>query len=275
MLDLSPLDNLDFRADAPSSRREALHKVGKLGAGLALFSLPAFLRPKVSFAQDAGLINILNYALTLEYLEAFYYTEAVNLHEDLFPTGDELAVFDLIATHENSHVDFLRTTIDSLGGDPVEFTREDFDYTAGEGTGLGPFNPFEEYEDFLVLSQAFEDTGVSAYKGQAAQLIDNDDVLTAALQIHSVEARHAAEVRRLRDLNEFAVIDPWITLDRDGGAPAEIYANEDNVTQAGVNLTTLGPYSAEEASAAFDEPLTMEQVIAIADPFSSQIGDAV
>jgi hypothetical protein len=53
------------------------------------------------------------------------------------------------------------------------------------------------YAQFLALAQAFEDTGVRAYKGQAANLISTD-LLTAALQIH-VEARHASEVRRLRD----------------------------------------------------------------------------
>jgi rubrerythrin len=50
----------------------------------------------------------------------------------------------------------------------------------------------------LALAQAFEDTGVRAYKGQAANLMSKPDLLTAALQIHSVEARHASEVRRLR-----------------------------------------------------------------------------
>jgi|GEM_PF-4100513 len=51
---------------------------------------------------------------------------------------------------------------------------------------------------FLELSQTFEDTGVKAYKGQAGNLITSPTLLTAALRIHSVEARHAAEIRRLR-----------------------------------------------------------------------------
>ena len=50
---------------------------------------------------------------------------------------------------------------------------------------------------FLTLSQTFEDLGVAACKGQAATLMGNGDILTTALQIHSVEARHAAMVRRI------------------------------------------------------------------------------
>jgi hypothetical protein len=72
-----------------------------------------------------------------------------------------------------------------------------FDFTVG-----GAFDPFNNYTQFLALSQAFEDTGVRAYKGQATNLISTPDLLTAALQIHSVEARHASEVRRLRGLKD-------------------------------------------------------------------------
>jgi rubrerythrin len=63
---------------------------------------------------------------------------------------------------------------------------------------LEVFFSFTDYQQFLALAQAFEDTGVRAYKGQAANLMSKPDLLTAALQIHSVEARHASEVRRLR-----------------------------------------------------------------------------
>ncbi|MGI9113912.1 MAG: ferritin-like domain-containing protein, partial [Chthoniobacterales bacterium] len=57
---------------------------------------------------------------------------------------------------------------------------------------------FSNYRTFLELAQTFEDTGVAAYKGQATNLITSSKLLTAALRIHSVEARHAAEIRRLR-----------------------------------------------------------------------------
>ena len=53
------------------------------------------------------------------------------------------------------------------------------------------------FETYLTLSQTFEDLGVAAYKGQAGNLIANDGILQTALQIHSVEARHAAIVRKI------------------------------------------------------------------------------
>ncbi len=91
----------------------------------------------------------------------------------------------------------------------------------------------------------------------------------AALQIHSVEARHAAEVRRLR-AERGASLQPWITGDNAGAASAAVYAGEGNLTQAGIEQTSLGNYSAEAPSEAYDEPLTMEAVAGpngIATPF--------
>ena len=86
------------------------------------------------------------------------------------------------------------------------------------------------------MAQAFEDTGVRAYKGQAANLITTPDLLTAALQIHSVEARHASEVRRLRGLKG------WISNDERGaGMPAAtqaVYAGEGVTMQAGFNTAS-------------------------------------
>jgi rubrerythrin len=108
-----------------------------------------------------------------------------------------------IAKHETAHVALLQQTITQLGGTPV--AKPTFDFTGGSGqTGAngrygGPFaDVFTNTQTFLALAQAFEDTGVRAYKGGAAALVSNIPVLEAALQIHSIEARHAAMVRRLR-----------------------------------------------------------------------------
>ena len=123
---------------------------------------------------------------------------------------------------------------------------------------------FRNYQTFLAVSQAFEDTGVRAYKGQAGNLRSNDMILTTALQIHSVEARHAAMVRRLRGET------PWIVGDSRGTLPAAtqpVYNGEGNTTQGGVNVAALTGSSSKIASQAFDEPLTKEQVMAIASLF--------
>jgi hypothetical protein len=160
-----------------------------------------------------------------------------------------------IGKHEKQHVDFLKSALGSAAIDKPEF-----DFTAG-----GAFDPFGDYNQFKILAQAFEDTGVRAYKGQAANLINSDALLTAALQIHSVEARHAARVRMLR--HDYG----WVTFSNRGvGMPAAtqaVYNGEDVRVQAGIDLKTITTSDHMPLTAAFDEPLTRKEVTAIASLF--------
>jgi len=243
--------------DDEYTRREAFTKAGNFGIKAALASLPFVLSSLVTKSLKAqgttSVIDVLNFALTLEYLEAKFYQMGLST-PSLIPTGDR-TVFTQISKHETSHVTVLRSTITSLGGTPV--SEPTFDFTAG---GSFP-DVFTNYATYLTLSQAFEDTGVRAYKGQARNLMSNDAVLTAALQIHSVEARHASEVRRIRNNKG------WITLANTGGAPGAVYEGEDNFSQGEVDVRTITTVSANAISEAFDETLSMAQVLAIADPF--------
>ncbi len=168
--------------------------------------------------------------------------------------------------HETEHVNFLKTTISSLGAMPV--SKPTFDFTA---QGNFP-DVFTNYETFLAVSQTFEDTGVRAYKGQAGNLISSNGILRAALRIHSVEARHASHVREMRNRNFGASVQPWITLNQSGIASAAVqpsYNGEELVVQAGVNIVGINGFaiSAKDASEAFDEPLSKMQVLAIVSPF--------
>ncbi|MES2543748.1 MAG: ferritin-like domain-containing protein [Bacteroidota bacterium] len=245
-------------AQNKTSRRESLGQFGNLGKNLALASIPFGLSALTGSAYAADItptpatpVGALQLALTLEYLEKEYYN--LGLASGVIPTGgrDE-KVFMQIAAHENDHVDFL---IAGLGTNVV--SKPTFDFTAG-----GLFNPFNDYQQFLALAQAFEDTGVRAYKGQAGNLISTPDLLTAALQIHSVEARHASEVRRLRGEKG------WIVGNSRGSLPSQAqgtYDGEENTTQAGYNTTTL--FGVNPGTEAFDEPLTTEQVVTIANLF--------
>ncbi|HEX2188597.1 MAG TPA: ferritin-like domain-containing protein [Longimicrobiaceae bacterium] len=253
--------------DRMATRRDALRGAGSLGLGLALASVPLGLAAlaKSAFAQGipAAVVSVLNFALVLEELEAEFYVRGVAA-AGLIPATDR-TIFTTIRDHEVAHVQFLR---DALGGQAV--AKPTFDFTAG-----GAFSPFTDYAQFRALAQAFEDTGVRAYKGQAPDLLVAPAILRAALTIHSVEARHASEVRRLN--GNFQSMEPqqgWITLNDRGVVPAAaqaVYDGEENVTQAGINVATLpgaaGTLSAEAASEAFDEPLTRAQVLAIVDPF--------
>jgi rubrerythrin len=168
-------------------------------------------------------LDVLNYALTLEHLEATYYNEFLSEYSESevenssvakVLTGggnDRYTVYQKIQQvrdHEEAHVDTLTETIEKLGGEPVEAAEYSF--------------PYESIEEFAALSATIEAVGVSAYAG-AAPLIENADLIPPALSIHSVEARHTA------------------------------YFNV---------LNTTNPFPD-----AFDEPRTMEEVLAIASDF--------
>ncbi|HZF66003.1 MAG TPA: ferritin-like domain-containing protein [Chitinophagaceae bacterium] len=174
-----------------SPRRAAIKNLTGLGSKIALTAMPlalgSLLQKAYGQTQPTDVKGILNFALTLEYLEAEFYTRGVAA-SGLIPAGTAVAGLTQIRDDENKHVAFLKSV---LGNDAVP--KPNFDFTAG---GAFP-NPFAagNYDVFLALAQAFEDTGVRAYKGQAPNLLGNKTVLQAALNIHSVEARHAAHVR--------------------------------------------------------------------------------
>ena len=171
-----------------ASRRDLFAKAA-IGLG-AIASAPTMLAVVSSqaFAQGlpAQVADVLNFALTLEYLEAEFYQTALATRS-LIP-GQFRAVFQTIGKHEVAHV---RTLRGALGGAAV--SKPQFDFTA-----RGKYaDVFSNFATFAAVSSTFEDLGVAAYKGQAGNL-KGTPVLTTALQIHSVEARHAAEVRRVR-----------------------------------------------------------------------------
>ena len=164
-------------------------------AGAALVA--ATLNAQTTAVTD---LDVLQYALTLERLEANFYTEglkrftpsdfnsgafATNLgnQNDLFGdsvSGDVYSYLLLIRDHEQTHVRTLIRTIQSLGGTPKPACTYKFDYTS--------------VDSFLAIGKVLEDTGVSAYDG-AVRLIKNPALLTAAATIATVEGRHAAYLR--------------------------------------------------------------------------------
>jgi rubrerythrin len=131
-----------------------------------------------SRAQD---VEIVNYALTLEYLEAQLYDRAVRSG---FFAGEELALLKRFRAHERQHIDVLTAAAGKLGGTPVE--EPDGDFIAEDRIGL------------LKLIQRLENLGAAAYLGQAHR-IDDDEILAAVLSIHSVEARHAVALNTILD----------------------------------------------------------------------------
>ena len=258
------LESLDPEIAGRLAAREAELAEGaqvtsRVRAGLLMASVPVALAALSSdvFAQGGlpGIVvDVLNFALTLEHLEAEFYVTGVGT-SGLLPE-DVRATFDQIRKHEVAHVAFLQGV---LGGRAV--ARPTFDFTGGEGSGKGPFaDVFSNPATFSAVAQAFEDTGVRAYKGQAANLMGEKKILRAALQIHSVEARHAAQVRRLRQQKS------WIVRESRGDLPAATqgtYNGEDNR----FHFILARPSGAAGMTDAFDETLTRSQVLDIVKPF--------
>ena len=214
------------------SRRAVLGKTAKVGgAGLALSAFGAGSAAAKSGMDgddngDDGMdddmdgdgevtdLDILNFALTLEQLEATYYNEFLDEYSEeevesssvaKVLTGggnDRYTIYQKIETvrdHEETHVETLTQTIEDLGGTPVE----PLSYTF----------PYESIEEFAALSAQIEAVGVSAYAG-AAPLIENADLIPPALSIHSVEARHTAYFNVLNTTDPFPnAFDPARTME--------------------------------------------------------------
>ena len=265
----SILQSLDPQMMEPIlSRRDAITKgasaSSKVVAALALGSIPialGALAKDVYGQAPSDVLDVLQFALTLEYLEGEFYTRGVAA-SGMIPSSD-LTIFTNIRNHENVHVSALQTIISGKGATPV--AKPTFDFTA-KGNVAGFNFGASQYATFQILAQAFEDTGVRAYKGQAGRLVNDKAILTAALTIHSVEARHASEVRRLRGKKG------WITGNSRDDLPAfaqGIYDGEDNLVQGGVDIAALGAGNGGIGglTEAFDEPLTKAQVLAIVSPF--------
>jgi hypothetical protein len=268
----SEIEKLDSKVfEQTGDRRDAFKSITSIGKKIALTSLPIALGSlfnKTYAGEPTDALGVLNFALTLEYIEASFYNAGVAAN--VIPSSD-LAGIQKIQDHENKHVSFLTSAIQSAGGTPVSFNPEDLDFTA-----KGTFNDvFTNYNTFIAVAQAFEDTGVRAYKGQAGNLqgAANRPYLLAALNIHSVEARHAAHIRKIRQ-KLGADVKPWITGVKSGipgSAAIPIYSGEDNTNQGGVTITGLTgsgvTISADAATESFDEILTHDEVIAIVTPF--------
>ncbi len=159
------------------SRGDVILK-GALAAGAVYgtFMVGPFVRKALAMS-GGGDVDILNFALTLEYLESTFYKEAKTRAK---ASGELKSLIGLLADDEQQHVEALTATIKQLGGKPVAEPKFDFPYNNTAG--------------FLKLAQTFEDTGVSAYNG-AGPMIESKEVLGAAGSIVQVEARHAAAIR--------------------------------------------------------------------------------
>jgi rubrerythrin len=159
-----------------STRGSFLRRSGALVAGAAAATLlPAGIASAATPKSD---VAILNYALTLEYLEAAFYKRAVDIGA---LSGEYKRFAKVVAQHEAAHVAALKK---ALGAKAVKRPSFDFQGTTGDQA------------KFAQTAITLEDTGVEAYQGQAPN-IKTPAILKAAISIHPVEARHAAWIRSI------------------------------------------------------------------------------
>lgn len=290
------------------SRREAILRGATVGStvamGLAMASAPiafaALSREAYGQSTPTTVQAVLDFALMLEIFEKEFYSAVLGVSSSsaqnaAFATvrakaaavPGAVAALQQIQKHEVEHVAFLTANGAKNG---YNLTADSFDFTGGMGSGTGPFAGATTDLNFLLLvAQGAEDTGVRAYKGQAPNLQSNPTVLEAALRIHSVEARHASKIRRMRRMTGAPAVVKYSGTISGGGLAAAgagnvsnppqgavnaltaIYAGEDNVMQGGVDVSKLPnlPSGAGVAAAteAFDEPLARADVVAIVQPF--------
>ncbi|MDO7845325.1 ferritin-like domain-containing protein [Hymenobacter sp. M29] len=309
---ISEIEKVDPEVyDRLDSRRSIFKHMTGLGQKLTAAAVPLALGAifNKAYAQTpvgATVNDVLNFALSLEYLESYFYNAgqaSTTLQSGLSATNK--AALELIRIDEANHVTFLRGVLGTAAiAAPTTAT---FDFTGGKGSAGGPFaDVFTNPATYLAVAQSLEDTGVRAYKGGAALLMSNKTVLTAALNIHSVEARHASRLRAMRRAgpnnnaaSQGVPVAPynaapksWISGTDNGGASptqtAPIYGAgnntnaptnvtfdaESNTTQGGTNLTGLPNTTGLSAAAfavaiteAFDEALDVTTVKTIARTF--------
>lgn len=241
-----------------------ISKVQKLAVGtaIALLSAALFFVGTISPAYAQATLTprqVTEYALTLEKLEADFYRRAVAAAQNGGLSGIPQSAKDVVVSYgqdEAQHVVDLSAVLPSLGGNPnAVVIPANPNYAAILGR-----DPFANPADFLLAGQYVEDLGVAAYKGQVQNLLAAGEagkpVLAAALAIHSVEARHAAGVRYLRQALLGADVNPWIS---DNADSREVIYNEN---RGGSPI----PFS----SASFDGYATQDEVLALVGPILTE-----
>ncbi|MEZ4870183.1 MAG: ferritin-like domain-containing protein [Caldilineaceae bacterium] len=167
--------------DFALSRRTSVR--GSVAGGTVALATTAGLGR--AFAQGLTDTDILQFALTLEHLEARMYAEMLATN---ILTGKEKSYFTMFGDHEAAHVKAITSTLTQMGATPVA------------AQSSYNFPPFNNRGDILNFAKMAEDIGVGAYQGAAAA-ITNKAILAAAGSIVQVEARHAAIINLLSGLD--------------------------------------------------------------------------
>lgn len=164
----------------PRTRRDFFKALALAGMGAAAGS--TVFASKANAQSGGGDLEIANFALTLEYLEAEFYQKALAAGVLSEPANSQVAA---VSDHENQHVEALTGLIQQAGGTPVE--KPEFTF---------PADAFSSESSIITLAATFEPVGVGAYLG-AGPMIQSPDVLAAAGSIAVIEGEHVVAFNNL------------------------------------------------------------------------------
>jgi hypothetical protein len=269
---IEEVDN-DVLIDRLNPRRAAMKEMFNFGKKAAVAAIPLglgsmFNKASAQTGASDTVVAALQFVLALKHFESSLLTQGlakVNFNAKNAAT-DKVAL-NQIKDQQTKHIAALTQAITLAGKVPVVAKTYDF-------TGSGTYTDiFSSNKTFLRVFQGIKDTVIRATKGQAPTLFGTGAYLEAALAIHAVDARHSAKLRLIRLFDGYSNANkPWLSeLDQteNENIGKDVFAGEDNVTQASFDVTALTGSAVTHAQAteAFDEPLTMQAVLSALAPF--------
>lgn len=290
--EIEKVDGAVYEKLAP--RRAALKNFLGLGKKVSLAALPltlsgVFQKAYSQTTANNATIDSLNLLLALGYMQFQFYNNAINTTPNLIPAADK-PIINTLRDQEQAHINVLIKTITDLGGVPrAAMPYANFDYTRVN------INVTTSYGTLLRTAVVLEDLSERAYKGQLILLMGTP-ALALAARIHTVEARHSAQLRQMVNKLQIATLKymrPWVSIrrnDADGTDLLPITGNdsmigilnpvydidtgllnrETKTIQAGIELIGIGGnanLTVGPASEAFDEYLLTASVKTAANLF--------
>jgi hypothetical protein len=254
-------------------RRAAMKSLLSFGKKAVVASVPLGLGSMFSTASAQtsstdAMIASLQVVLAIKHFELALLNNGLNRTFTKPLSAADRTALTTIKDQESKHIAFLQKTITSAGKVPVA-AKATYDFT-----GSGNYNDINVSSNtFLKIVQGIKDVSVRAIKGQAGVFVKAGPFLEAALAIHAVDARHSAKLRYMRLVNGYSTTNkPWVS-ERDQTENETIgklvFIGEDNDKQGASTVTNINGQNVTHAQAteAFDEPLTKDQVASALAPF--------
>ena len=250
------LKEKNLQAKDSINRKQALEKLAHSGKKVMLTALPLSLiglTAEQAYAQfdDLEVVRALNFILQIEFMEEAFYVQTTTRNGLI--DAPYQSIFNQMRGQHQGRVVLIKNNIASFGLDAAP--QLNFNFRSGD------INPFSSFDQFLNLAQVIEDLAAGVYKEQAGNIFQNNTsniTKRLVLRLHSTEARHAYYIRFLRAQRGLDDIKGWINQNNLGNLSdtfANIYAQEDNTMQQGIDVTSITEANTGAVQEAWDEPI--------------------